>query len=243
MSVVRLEAESVIAHVVEAMLPRFSDRSLALMIGVEMDIHDNGYGKDGNTRERKEKCIRRRLYFLFVRPSNYTKVFFWEPAKDAIGWDCSPAGLYGASAVQEWQLESDHDSCWRDAVGSKLTDAYFKSSAAFEGRKISGEPLRPCDLSQYIMFTDSPKYMNLEVLEQKDKKAERFTSEGRIYNIQMKSISLSKLEILESPDTKQVCNSGLLIKGSKDYMMYDRTIQSLRDKMSEGSIKELEKKD
>ena len=243
MGVTRLESESAIAHIVEAMLPRFSDNKLGLMIGVDMDIHDNGYGKDGNTLERKEKRMRRRLYFLFVRPTNYTKVLFWEPAKNTTGWDCSPAGLYGASAIQEWNLECDHDSCWRDAVGSKLTDAYFKSCAAFDGRKISGEPLRPCDLYQFITFTDDPKYMRLEVCEQKDKTAERYSKESRVYNVKMAPIALSRLEVIESPDAKQICNSGLLVKGSENYMMYNKNTSRLRDRMFEDAKKELEKRD
>jgi hypothetical protein len=213
MGVTQLESESVIAHIVEAMLPRFSDRKLGLLIGVDMDIWDNGYGKDGNTRERKELHVRRRLYFLFNRPSNYTKVLFWEPLKDSKGWDCSPAGMYGASNIQEWHLESDHDSCWRDAVGSKLTDVYFKSCGIFEGRKITGETLRPCDLSQFTTFTNDPKYMCLEVCEQKDKQAVRFGDESRTFNVHMKPIELSELEAKKGNNGYA---GGLLVKGSED---------------------------
>lgn len=217
MGVVKLEAESVIASIVEAMLPRFSDKQLGLLIGVDMDVGDNGYGKDGNTRERKELHVRQRLYFLFQRPSNYTKVLFWQPKDNAVGWDCSPAGVYAQPAIQEWHLESDHDSCWRDAVGSKLTDAYFKACARFDGRKITGDDIRPCDLYQFMPFTDDPKYRFLEVFEQKDKKAEKFSNEGRTYNVKMRPVALTELEAKKA---NGIFEGGFLVKGSEDHKFH-----------------------
>jgi len=218
MSIVTLDAESTIYHIVESMLPRCSDSKLALLMGINMHIADHGYGIDGNTRERKSKDSRSLFYFLFQRPSNYTKVFIWIPDDCEVteGWDCNPQ----YSTNTSWELLSDHDSCWRDGFASKMTDIYFRASKKFDGRKLGDRPLRPCDLYQFITFWQEPSYMQLDVFEQKDKRAERFTTEGREWSIQLHSTSFAKLEMIESPDTKQMGSSGLLIKGSEDHLRY-----------------------
>lgn len=215
MSVVKLDAEPVICSMVEAMLPRFSDSKLGLLLGIDMHIYDLGYGKDGNTKERKEKNVRRFLYFLFVRSSNYTKVFFWEPSKDKSRYPC---------AIEEWYLICDHDSCWRGSFGSKLTDIYFDSCKKFDGRKRSGEEMTWNDLSQYITLED-PKYVRLETYEQKNKQADRFSYEGRVWTIESHTIDFSCLEKLISPDGQWMANSGLLIKGSEIHKQYLESLE------------------
>ena len=67
MGVVTLDAESTIRGIVEAMLPRFSDDRLGLLIGLNMSMDDYGYGSDGNTRERKPMSAHRHIHFLFQR--------------------------------------------------------------------------------------------------------------------------------------------------------------------------------
>lgn len=225
MSIVQLESESVISRVVESMLPRFSDSKLGLLIGIDMHLWDSGYGADGNTLERKEKNVRPFLYFLFVRPSNYTKVFFWQPKKDLKGLDCYP---YYNNLIQDWNLECDHDSCWRDSFGSKMTDIYFACCEKFEGRKRTGKELRPCDLSTFITFTNDPMYVHLEVYEQINKTAERSSKESRAWKIKMQQTSLSKLEVIESPDSKWMATSGLLIKGSDDHKRYMESVKNYK---------------
>ena len=215
MSVVNMASESTIAAIVEAMLPRFSDSKLGLHMEIDMDFADHGYGADGSTRERKSKNVRRSIHFLFVRPSNYTKVLVWETPQDAVGLNRSP--VY---EQKEWFLASDHDSCWRDAVGSKLTDIYFDCHKKFEGRKIGDKPLRPIDLYQFVSFWGEPKYVQLDVFEQKDKQAERFSDEGRVWQVKFHTITFADLESVKSPDTKWMSNSGLLVKGSENHQRY-----------------------
>lgn len=217
MSAVHLEAESVLYHVIESMLPRFSDAKLGLMFGVDMHLWDSGYEEDGNTRGRKEKNVRLNLFFLIVRSSNYTKVLFWEPKKDAKGLDGNPRW---SRETVEWFLLSDHDSCWRDAIGSKLTDAYFESCKHFKNIKVSGKPLRPCDISRFITLTDNLQYVCLDTCEQTNKQAERFSSEARVWSVKQHPITLASLEMIESTDLVRMGNSGLLIKGSEDHQRY-----------------------
>lgn len=225
MGIVTLDSESVISHIVEGMLPRFSDEKLGLLIEIDMDIHDHGYGADGSTKERKEKGFRHSFCFLFHRPSNYTKTLFWEPKKDARGVDCTP---FYSREVQEWYLECDHDSCWRDAIGSKMTDIYFRGCDGFKGRMKTGQPLRPIDLYQFHTFWRDPTYVQLETFEQKDKSAEHFSKESRTYIVKMNPITMAKLEMIESPDTKQIANSGLLIKGSENHQRYVNAVARYR---------------
>ena len=221
MSLCNLHAESVIAGMVESMLPMSSDRKLGLQIGIDLHVWDHGYDKTGNTLERKEKNFRRFLYFLFIRPSNYTKVLFWEPQNKAKGHECYPS----QNTTQEWYLLSDHDSCWRDAVGSKLTDVVMRSMAAFDGRMKSGKPLEWSDLGEFITFMDKPHYVYLETAEQRVKEADRFSTEGRWWNVRQHGINFSRLEMIESPDPKWMASSGLLIKESE---MHYRYLESCR---------------
>ena len=215
MSVVNLNAESVIASVVTAMLPRFSDHKLGLLIEVDMGLTDFGYGADGNTEEREPLSVRRYLNFLFVRPSNYTKVLFWEAPEGSKGLDISP---YYSKGILEWNMECDHDSCWRSDGLRQITKAYFDSRRKFEGRTITGKPLNINDLSEYTSFHREPMYMRLETFEQKDKNAKIFSEESRVFNVKMVSTGLSELEARESKEPS--VSGGLLIKGSEDYKVY-----------------------
>ena len=212
MSVVKLDANFAIASIVESMLPRFSDSKLGLLIGIDMSISDYGYDVSGNKKVRPEKNIRPLMYFLFVRPSNYTKVFFWEPKKNAKGLDCTP---FYSSLANEWFLEGDHDSCWRDAFDSKMTKIYFESCDKFKD-------MRPVDLSQFINFTRDPTYMYLDIYEQKDKGEDRFSEKGRVWLIKTHQIDFSDLESIKNPD-KHI--SGLLIKGSEDHSRYNERMK------------------
>ena len=182
MGIVSIDASNAIQSCVEAMLPRFSDSALGVLVGLDMGLSDYGYGKDGNTEERPELHVRKFPWFLFVRPNNYTKVYFWMPSDDARGLACSPP--YGGKSV--WTEIADHDSCWRDAVEHKLNEVYFEMSERFEGRKIGKDEMRPCDLGQHISFQYStPCLVRLERLEQVNKDADRFSPESRPHNVSL----------------------------------------------------------
>lgn len=217
MSIVNLNSEAILSSIVESMLPRFSDNKLGLTMTLDMGMHDFGYGSDGNTRERRELSVRRSLSFLFHRPSNYTKVFYWEPEPGSKGLKILPGY---AKEPLDWYMLSDHDSCWRDAIGSKVTDVYFQMAGAFKGRKRTGVELRPCDISQHNSFWSNPSYVLLDVFEQKDKKAERYSKESRVWNIHYAGTDFSELQAFKSPDTSKMASSGLLVKGSEDFNRY-----------------------
>jgi hypothetical protein len=230
MGIVNLDAENVIYEIVEAMLPRFSDRKLGLLIGVDFNITDMGYAPDGNTRERKEKSVRERYYFLFVRPSNYTKVFLWKPKDTKNRFANSPRW----NGEGNWELLSDHDSCWREGFSSELTDFYFRATDEFNGRIKGGKPMTNNDLFRLIALDSQPEYMFLDVFEQRDKMADRFSTEGRVWNITIKPLTFAKLEMPESPDKKQLGQHGLLVKGSEDHKQYIDLVEIYKKRIDEG---------
>lgn len=225
MSLVNMNAESAISSIVESMLPRFSDEKLGLHMEIDLRFADHGYGVDGNTRERKPKDVRRFVNFLFVRSSNYTKFFALEAEE---GFADSP--VYKQS---EWFMESDHDSCWQDAVGSKLNKIHFECHKKFEGRKIGDRPLHPCDLYQWVSFFGHPQYVQLDVFEQKVKGADRFSKEGRVWNVKFHSISFGDLEMVKSPNEIRLATLGLLIKGSEKYVRYLKNCDWAKGKKGE----------
>lgn len=220
MSLTDMNAESAIAAIVEAMLPRFSDSQLGLHMSLDLHFADHGYDADGNTQERKPKGIRRLIGFLFVRPSNYTKVFIFDH-NDETG--------FPSHKPSEWFMGCDHDSCWRDAVGSRLMDVSFQCSDQFKGRKIGEKPLRPIDLYRLVTFWESPGYVRFDTFEQKNKDAGRFSNEGRNWLINFHEISFAELEMLKSPDTKKLAHSGLLVKGSERHTQYNKMLAMLQN--------------
>ncbi|MCK9267240.1 MAG: hypothetical protein M0P14_00835, partial [Alkaliphilus sp.] len=58
--------ERFITETVEAMLPRFSSREIALVMGINSNM--------SLYRKNNEYCASERFLVIFHRPSNYTKV-------------------------------------------------------------------------------------------------------------------------------------------------------------------------
>jgi hypothetical protein len=83
----------VIPDIVEAMLPTFSSRNIGLIMTVERSF--SHYSPDYN--------VNKKATFLFMRPSNYTKVF-------ACSEDVNMYQL--PDTTLRMQFYSDHDSCW-----------------------------------------------------------------------------------------------------------------------------------
>jgi len=227
MSVAELSADITIPNVVEAMLPRFSDRRLGLLIHVRMGFDDFGYAADGNTLEREPLHVTKACDIIYNRPSNYTKVFSWFPAEDAIGLDSW--SQYAKPQPQEWKLESDHDSCWRNI--NVFTDMYFAGTKPFMGREVSGKKMAPRDVHHFCHI-ESTKYVELEVCEQKDKTADRWSKEGRIWFIQHKDLPLHRLESIASPSEKDMTSSGVLIKGSEEHTRYIEAVERTERKLA-----------
>jgi len=84
------------------------------------------------------RSVSRVVRFLFSRPSNYTRVLF-----------CVSERFHPlASAENDWQDVSYHDSCWRDdGVGTPLSRVYFEMADAIRNEA------PPCDMEQtaYVM--------------------------------------------------------------------------------------------
>jgi hypothetical protein len=203
--IAKIDTESVIGVIVEAMLPRFSDENLGLIVSLDMRLTDYGYGDDGNTRERPEKNVGKYLHFMFIRPSNYTKVYFWESPKSSKGLDINPK--YHRELV--WDMICDHDSCWRSSMGSAICDAYFAMSKQFNGRKKSGKELRPCDLSEFThLFYETPQYVRLVKNELVNPKVDRFSPEGRLTKIMYTDLTLADIEGVRKPTS----NNAVVLK-------------------------------
>ena len=212
-----LHAEFTLSTVVEAMLPRFSDRTLGLLMGIQLDASDYGFSKSGNTRERKELSIRRYVWFLFNRPSNYTKVYLWFSPANAKGLDINPK--YNPNVV--WKLICDHDSCWKNAIGSALQSMYYPMMELFKGRKISGVEMNPYrDVSQFNLFHQDPQYVEMLSVDKVNPKADSYTEEGKDTIIKFVELKFHRLEQIQSPDNSYMCDSGLLIKGTEQYVRY-----------------------
>jgi len=100
--------ENVIVSIVESFMPRFSDISLGLLI--LLDLSYSQYRSDG----KNDITVRKPVYYLIHRPSNYTKVFILDSLKDEDNFRCPPSYLDVINKKDlRWMIRSDHDSCWR----------------------------------------------------------------------------------------------------------------------------------
>jgi len=108
--------DRIIPIIVEAMLPRHS----ALSVGLAMQLRHSVEivsKKSGETINN----IAMNVAYLFVRPSNYTKVF------TKVGE--FPDKFLGE---HEWFMTCDHDSCWRSDGLSNLFDVEQHCKTMFE---------------------------------------------------------------------------------------------------------------
>jgi hypothetical protein len=190
MSVVSI-SDTVISNVVEAMLPRFSAENLGVLVGVDMNLSDYGFGEDGNTQEREPLHLRKYLWFLFVRPNNYTKVYHWMPSEGAKGLDIGPI-----HKTVVWTEIADHDSCWREAAGDKMTKMSFDMFDKFRGRKVSGKDVTLADLSGRVYVTHStPCYVKLDHTEDVYPEAERYSKESREKRVMMHRVEFKNIKV------------------------------------------------
>jgi len=220
MSVVNLMADMTITHIVEAMLPRFSDSKLGLYIDVKLDFFDWGYGADGNTVEREGLAVRTDIHFLFVRASNYTQVYalIERPEDSEIKYVLNGTHKY------KWHRTSYHDSCWRSDGLNPLTDEYFHLAELFNGREITGKPMRPCDISKLNHLNYDPTFVEVDI-QPANPEADKYSDEGRDFIIDMKPIDRYRLEQIGYKDERCSASgnwmaditSGVLIKGSEDH--------------------------
>jgi hypothetical protein len=146
---------SFITEIVEAMLPKFSDDKLALI----MSINSN-YSIFAGEDEFDE---RERYLVVFHRPSNYTKVFLKKlDQKFFLTNICNMDPL-------EFDLMSDHDSCWT-SDGMRWI---FKSFIGMRDKAIQeGFDYNTIFKSgnwrfTFDIFGGRPKYYEIEKMEKK----------------------------------------------------------------------------
>lgn len=97
-------ATSAITAIVEGMLPRFSPDTRVLTMSLDVRIKKHG---DDDSKE-----VYRNVHLMFHRPSNYTKAM-WKVLDE----------LDSCTSIKEWEVKSDHDSCWRtDGLDTPLFD-------------------------------------------------------------------------------------------------------------------------
>ena len=187
MGVVTLDAESTIRGIVEAMLPRFSDDKLGLLIGLNMEMDDLGYGMDGSTIEREPLAVHRHVHFLFSRPNNYTKVFLWIADPNAKGLDNWPAN---SKEPLEWLMTCDHDSCWCSDGLSSLSKIHFEMLDIFRNRKVGGKDIHFDAIHEFYRFDGNPSYVRLIHFEKRNPTADRFSKDSRPWMIKMEKVDL-----------------------------------------------------
>ena len=100
---IRNDIDAVVETLVEALLPRGSDRKKLLVLDFLISATATA-----NDQRRNQ----RRGIFLFHRPGNYTKVL-WKSSVDLLHKRIED--------FTEWDVVADHDSCWRsDGVSHSL---------------------------------------------------------------------------------------------------------------------------
>jgi hypothetical protein len=150
-----------ITQTVEAMLPRFSDRNLVLVMKIDASWHDYGYDESGMNIIREPSSYRREVFLAFHRPSNYTKVLMGDITEPNHGL------LPQKGTVLLKQL-SDHDSCWRSSGMSWVFDTFVNAWEFFDNRGVEGRKIDPS--FHYSIFHGYPTYWEIESLKLVDPK-------------------------------------------------------------------------
>jgi hypothetical protein len=128
----QMDISNAIPNIVEAMLPRFSPKELALYI--ELDLRDTYY--DDN--EDDEKSIATLVKFIFHRPNNYTKVLV------NYDFDNFSKSFTNSKMIKRYEQHSNHDSCWR-SDGMVILNKHWKNINDYFG-------MHPNKLNRFYSF-------------------------------------------------------------------------------------------
>jgi len=140
MSVCNVSAESSIATVVEAMLPRGGSApdnepwragevpTKALYIKLKLSL--SHYDDDGD--EDHESAF---IHLIFCRPTNYTKVF------------ACVNNEWAMPGPDQWTMKSDHDSGWRSDGMRDISKTYLR--CLHELRKTIGRDKGKLNISEF----------------------------------------------------------------------------------------------
>jgi len=132
--------ERFITETVEAMLPRFSDQKLALVM--KINLRWNYYSENGEN----DTSFSKTFLVVFHRPSNYTKVLLKE---------IDHTFYHNDNKFIDMELKSDHDSCWRSDGMRWIYQTYSEAWDYFDELGIDGRKL---NAHVGYAITGSPKY-------------------------------------------------------------------------------------
>lgn len=122
-----IHADEAVRALVEAVFPLPAGSGLLVTLDLRLR-HPN------NERNRASGSV----HFVFERPQNYCKV--WTSAV--------PESWSLPQQLAEWEMVSDHDSCWRDAVRSAINKEYFRQAKEIAERPRGGKKVVPRDLEE-----------------------------------------------------------------------------------------------
>lgn len=121
-----MQADEAIRALVEAVFPL--PYGEGLLVTLDLRLHH-----PKSERNRASGSVS----FVFERPHNYCKV-----------WTGAVSESWALPPLAEWEMVSDHDSCWRDAVRSAITKEYFRQAKEINERPRGGKPVAPRDLTE-----------------------------------------------------------------------------------------------
>jgi hypothetical protein len=167
--------ENVIIEMIDVMLPRFSDRDIVLTFII--DFHWVHYSE----KEDGQKKFRKRILVAIHRPSNYTKVMIKELEERNL--------CYLNDQEIEFDLKSDHDSCWRSDGFSFFFDTWCKADKYFEQFNLNIR--KPDEVSPhhgFDMFQGTPHFWKVEMPKYIDRESRK---------VKIKFLKEMKLSIID----------------------------------------------
>jgi len=145
--------ESVIIEMVEAMLPKFSPKNIILTFGLKFDW--SHYSENG---EENKQFIKKFLVAIH-RPDNYTKVMVKELSEKETFFHSITK-----DSELEFNLESDHDSCWRSDGFQFIFNGWIEAEEYFG--QFNLDIRKPQDISTFHGFDSfggRPKIWKIEM--------------------------------------------------------------------------------
>lgn len=143
--------ENFIADTVEAMLPCFSDPKLVLLMQVDFSWTDHGFDEDGNTQIREPISFKKKIWLVFQRPNNYTKVLVTDKVISPVSLNTMPI---------QFKQYSDHDSCWRSDGFSWMFQTFVEAWDYFDTHGLEGRKIDP--MVHWSVFGGKPSYWLVE---------------------------------------------------------------------------------
>lgn len=154
-----------ISDTVEAMLPTFSDPKLVLVMCVDLNWTDHGYDEDGNTKVRDTRSFQKKIWLIFHRPNNYTKVLVSDKELSHLTLNKEPI---------QFQQYSDHDSCWRSDGFRWMFQTFVEAWDYFDQFGVEGRKIDP--MVHWTIFGGKPTYWMVDSIKPVDRE-ERWTTD------------------------------------------------------------------